>query len=156
MLAEAAGRVLCEDVVAPRALPPWDNSAMDGWAVHAAECDHPGVMLRVGPTIGAGHVAERPLAPREAMRIMTGAPLPDRADAVVRREYAEELTAEGRVRLGRPARPGDHVRRAGDDIRAGEVALPAGTRVGAGEIGLLAALGRSVVAVHRRPTVALV
>src|SRR5262249_47634108 len=130
LLLDAAGRVLCDDVVAPRALPPWDNSAMDGWAVRAAECDHPGVMLRLGPTIGAGHVAERPLVPGEAMRIMTGAPMPDGADAVVMREYAEELPAEGRVRLARPARPGDHVRRAGDDIRAGEVALAAGTRIG--------------------------
>ncbi|HJZ88040.1 MAG TPA: gephyrin-like molybdotransferase Glp [Polyangia bacterium] len=155
MLAEAAGRVLAEDVVAPRALPPWDNSAMDGYAVRAADCAQPGTELGVGETIGAGHLASRPLARGEAMRIMTGAPLPAGADAIVKREDTEE-TAPGRVRMREAVQAGDHVRHAGDDVRAGEVALGAGTALGAGEIGLLAALGRATLSVHRRPTVSIV
>src|SRR6476646_3352070 len=93
LLDEARGRVLAEDVVAERTLPPWDNSAMDGYAVRAADVKL-GEPLPVSETIGAGHVAS-PLAPGHAARIMTGAPMPSGADAVVMREDAEDK--HGRV-----------------------------------------------------------
>jgi molybdopterin molybdotransferase len=155
MLGEAAGRVLAADVVATRTLPPWDASAMDGYAVRAADCVAPGAELPVVATIGAGHTAPRALGHGEAMRIMTGAPLPSGADAVVMREHAEELPG-GRVRLARTARPEDHVRRAGEDVCPEQTALAAGTVLRPGELGLLAALGCATLRVHRRPTVAIV
>lgn len=150
-LDRARGRVLGRAITAGRDLPPWDNSAMDGFAVRAA--DVPGV-LPVAGTVAAGHAPGATLAPGTAVRIMTGAPLPAGADAVVIREDAEELEGGARVRLA-PARPGENVRRRGEDIAIGELALAAGTCLGAGEIGFLAALGCGLVHVARRPRVAI-
>ncbi len=148
---EAHRRVLAEPIVADRTLPPWDNSAMDGYAVRAAEVE-PGRPLPISSTVGAGH-APPPLAPGTAARVMTGAPMPAGADAVIMREEADE--ADGAVRFKiRPA-VGDHVRAAGDDVKPGTPVLLAGDGIGAGEIGLLAALGRTRVAVRRRPRVAI-
>jgi len=151
--AEALGRVLAEPVRSGRTLPPWDVSAMDGYAVRAAELAAAPAALPVAFEVAAGGGRERALPPGAAARIFTGAPLPPGADTIVRQEDAER---EGeRVRVLVAPRLGDHVRPAGEDVRAGELVLEPGTRLGPGPLGLLASLGRSVVAVHQRPRVAI-
>lgn len=154
---EALGRVLAEPVVSGRVLPPADNSAMDGYALRAADtvtaaADRPGA-LRVVYEVAAGGAAPRPLAAGEAARIFTGAPTPPGCDAVVRQEDAER---EGdRIELRAPVPVGQNVRRAGEDVQEGERVLEPGVRIGPGPLGLLTSLGRSFVAVHRRPRVAV-
>ena len=150
LVVQAVGRVVAEDVRAKRTLPPWDSSAMDGYAVRAGDGDD----LKIVGTIGAGHPATRGIGEGEAMRIMTGAPLPAGADAIVMREFAREDNE--RVRLDHPARKGDHVRHTGEDIAAGDVAVAAGTLIGPGELALCASVGQARVAAHRRPRVAIV
>jgi molybdopterin molybdotransferase len=150
-LVEADGRVLTQPVIAERMLPPWDNSAMDGYAVRAAEVAV-GKPLPIAATVGAGH-APPPLPTGSVMRVMTGAPMPQGADAVVMREESEER--DGQVRFTMVPAAGAHVRRAGDDVRPGTPVLLAGEPIGPGEIGLLAGLGRFLFAVHRRPRVAI-
>ena len=152
-LSAALGRVLRESVTARRPLPPWDSSAMDGYAVRAGEVVV-GQPLPVAGVIAAGHPVSTPLPPGATLRIMTGAPLPAGADAVIMKEEAEEQGGVVTFRGG--AAPGQHVRRTGEDIVAGDVVLPAGVLLGPGELGLLSALGRTLVQVHRRPQVAIV
>ena len=151
LLDRALGRSLAAEVIAERRLPPWDNSAMDGYAVRALEIAV-GEPLPLAPTIAAGH-APLPLPVRFAARVMTGAPMPVGADAVVMREEAEER--DGEVRFSIAPDPSAHVRRAGSDVEAGTRVLRAGDPIGPGEIGLLAALGRTLIEVHRRPRVAI-
>jgi molybdopterin molybdotransferase len=149
-LAHAAGRVLAADVIATRALPGFDNSAMDGYAARTAEL--PASLPVVGLSV-AGQVELAPLAAGTAMRIFTGAPMPRGADTVVIQEDATR--AGDRVTL--PASPvGDNVRVVGEDVAIGERVLTAGTRLGAWDIGLLAALGVTSVTVARAPRVALI
>jgi molybdopterin molybdotransferase len=155
--AESLGRVLAEPIVSRRTLPPFDVSAMDGYAVRAADVASASagrpVELPVDFEVAAGAPADRALAPGAAARIFTGAPLPSGADTIVRQEDAEPAGAHVRIRAAAPA--GESVRRAGEDVRAGETVLEPGTRLGAAPLGLLASLGRSVVAVHQRPRVAI-
>jgi molybdopterin molybdotransferase len=154
---EAQGRVLAESVVSTRDLPPADNSAMDGYAVRAADLSGAGPAspqrLPVVFEVAAGGHAPRGLEPGEAARIFTGAPLPPGADCVVRQEDTEADGDGVRIRLA-PARH-EHVRDAGEDVRAGDTVFAAGERLGPAHVGMLASLGRSVVAVHQRPRVAL-
>ena len=145
-LGEALGRFLAGAVVAGRALPPFDNSAMDGFAVRAA--DLPGELPVVG-AIAAGAPPDAVLPAGTAIRIMTGAPLPAGADAVVMREEADDRGQ--RVGFAAPAVPGQHVRRAGEDIAPGAPVLAAGHRLGPGELAVLASLGQAAVRVGRRP-----
>ena len=152
-LPAAHGRHLAAALTAPRALPPWDNSAMDGFAVRAADLARAPVELPVAGVIAAGRPPGAELQPGTALRIMTGAPLPRGADAVVIREEVEDLG--DRARFAAPAVAGRHVRRAGEDIAAGAEVLGAGARIGPGEIGVLAALGHAEVPVRRRPRVAI-
>jgi molybdopterin molybdotransferase len=147
----AWGRILAAPIVAARALPPADNSAMDGFAVRAS--DTPG-LLTIATTLGAGDPAARPLAPGMAARIMTGAMIPAGADAVVIREDADDR--KDHVHLAAAARPGDHIRRRGEDVAEGDQVLEAGARLDPGAIALLAALGHVQVEVTRRPRVALI
>jgi molybdopterin molybdotransferase len=126
---------------------------MDGYALRAADVE-PGRALAVVATIAAGH-APAALPPGTAARIMTGAPMPAGADAVIMREDATEHDAGARVSFARAARPGQHVRRAGEDVAPGDVVLDEGALLMPGEIGLLAGLGRTIVAVRRRPRVAI-
>jgi molybdopterin molybdotransferase len=156
LLDQALGRALAAPVVAERRLPPWDNSAMDGYAVRASEV-RAGEPLPLVAAIGAGH-APPPLPPGHAARVMTGAPIPDGADAVVMREDADERDGPERANVRFSIAPpvGAHVRRAGGDVEPGAAVLLAGDGVGAGEIGLLAGLGRTLLAVHRRPRAAIV
>ncbi|MBM4367366.1 MAG: molybdopterin molybdotransferase MoeA [Deltaproteobacteria bacterium] len=149
-LAEALGRVLREEVRAAAPVPRFANSAMDGYALRAA--DVPGT-LEVLETIAAGRVGHRVVGPGQASRIMTGAPVPEGADAVV---MVEDTRAEGdRVVVATSARAGQHLRPAGADVREGEVVLSPGTVLGAGAIGLLATLGWPSVRVAARPRVAI-
>jgi molybdopterin molybdotransferase len=154
---EALGRVLAEAVASDRRLPPADVSAMDGFAVRAADLagasEAQPVPLPVVFEVAAGGSAPRPLRPGEAARIFTGGPLPPGADTVVRQEDTQG--ADGRVVIRVAAPEGEHVRRAGEDVREGEEVLAAGTRLRAAHLGMLAALGRSVVAVRQRPRVAI-
>ncbi|MCW2491581.1 MAG: molybdopterin molybdenumtransferase, partial [Frankiales bacterium] len=148
-LADAAGRVLAHDLRAARPLPAFDNSAMDGYAVLAADiataqASQP-VPLPVAADIPAGRVDGPALKPGTAHRIMTGAPMPEGADTVVQLEATDGGTDTVTVLESRS--PGTHVRRAGEDVEAGEVVLTAGTRLGPAQLGLLAALGEPEVSV---------
>ncbi|WP_214370990.1 gephyrin-like molybdotransferase Glp [Pseudonocardia sp. H11422] len=154
-LTQAAGLVLAADLTAPIALPPFDNSAMDGYAVRAADVagatEEAPVELPVATDIPAGRTDVPTLEPGTAHRIMTGAPLPPGADAVVQ----VELTDGGvdRVRIRRAPAPGTHVRTAGEDVPAGAVVLTAGTVLGAPQIALAAAVGSATLPVRRPPHV---
>ena len=156
-LLEALGRVLAEDVRAQADIPPFANSAMDGYALRAADTvgARPGAprRLRVLGDLPAGYVAEAAVAPGTAIRIMTGAPLPAGADAVVPVE--ETARADPQVEILAPARVGQHVRPAGEDVRAGELVLGQGSLIRPAQVGMLAVLGRARVRVTRRPRVAI-
>ncbi len=148
----AVGLVLAADVTMPWDLPGWDNSAMDGFAVRSADCTGP-ARLRVTGYIPAGGLPAGAVGAGEAVRIMTGAPVPPGADAIAPVEDVEE--AGDSIQLRAAVRPGAHVRRRGEDLRAGEVALPAGTVVGPGEVSVMASAGRLSVPVIRRARVAI-
>ena len=160
-LGDARGRPLHREVTAPHGLPPFRNSAMDGIAVRsvdlaqASEADP--VTLTVIEVLPAGRVAARAIGPRETIRIMTGAMVPEGADAIVPAEEFERAVGAGlgRVRVSRPVEPGEHVREAGRDLAAGETAVPAGRALSPHDLGLLAALGEAEVTVGRRPQVAI-
>lgn len=149
----ALGRVLAEPVVSRRELPPWPNASMDGYAVRAADTARAPVRLLVVGRVAAGAVPARPVGPGEAMRIFTGAPLPEGADAVVPQEEVERAGEHVLVRA--PVSPGAAVRPRGEDVRVGDRVLEPGRVLGPAELGLLAALGHSPVLVHRRPRVAV-
>jgi molybdopterin molybdotransferase len=157
-LGEALGRVLAEDAVAPEDVPGADNSAMDGFAVRAADTagatsDAPRA-LRVAEESRAGSPASRAVEPGEAFRISTGGVLPPGADSVLRMEEVAE--ADGQIRFEIEVAPGRDIRRAGDDIRAGQTVLSAGTELGAAELGVLASMALPRPACARRPRLALV
>jgi len=156
-LLEALGRVLATMALAPYTLPQWDNSAMDGYAVHArdvenATADQP-IVLPVLETIAAGAFATRRVGTGEAMRIMTGAPIPDGADTVVRVEDTDGGTERVTIRNARDARK--NVRHRGEDFQKGAIVIAAGTPLAAAQLGVLASLGQAQVDVHRRPVVAI-
>ncbi|HWV34017.1 MAG TPA: gephyrin-like molybdotransferase Glp [Thermomicrobiales bacterium] len=155
-LDEASGLILAQDVSAKRDLPPFDNSAMDGFALIAADtvqaCDDEPVTLAISGEIPAGHTSASRIEPGQAMRIMTGAPIPAGADAVERIENVD-LPGEDRIALRQPVKQGENIRPAGEDARAGDIVLRAGTRLHPGAIGLLAATGHASALVHRRPAV---
>jgi molybdopterin molybdotransferase len=153
----ALGRVLAEPIASGRRLPPADNSAMDGYAVRRVDLASASraqpVELRVAFEIVAGGAPPAPLGSGEAARILTGAPLPAGADAVVRQEDA--LRRGDRVRIALRPEPRQNVRDAGEDVEIGEVVLEPGRVIGPAEAGMLASLGRGVVAVRQRPRVAI-
>ena len=157
-LVEALGRVLSDPLVSPVTLPAWRNAAMDGYAVRAADVatatPTAPVRLPVAETIAAGAFPSRALEPGEAMRIMTGAAVPEGADSVVRVEDSDGGAERVEIRDARDA--GRNVRPLGEDMRAGDVVLAAGTLVTPGVVGVLAACGAAVVSVVRRPRVAIV
>lgn len=163
-LLDSLGRVLAEDVVSDIDVAPFDNSAMDGYAVQAADlaaaAEGSPVTLRVVDHIAAGFMPTVPVGPGEASRIMTGAPVPAGADAIVMVEYT--LAGEaggstgGTVAILHPAQCGDHIRRAGEDVRVGETVLRTGEVVNPASIGLMATLGVARPHVYCRPSVAIV
>jgi molybdopterin molybdotransferase len=148
----ALGRVLAEPIRSTRRIPPWPNSSMDGYAVRAADV-RPSATLRVVGRVVAGSLPTRAVGAGEAVRIFTGAPLPGGADAVIPQEDVD--AHDGVIALRSAVEPGAYVRPAGEDVREGDLVLEPGRAIGAAEIGLLAALGRTQVAVGRRPRVAV-
>jgi molybdopterin molybdotransferase len=151
----ADARVLAHDVLAELAVPAHDNSAMDGYAVRAAELlAAPAGVFEVSQRIAAGPAQALPLAAGTVARIFTGALLPAGADAVVPQEDCLPL-ADGRLRFLVQPKTGQHIRRAGEDIRLGQVVLPRGRRLTAADIGLAASIGLAELKVRRRPRVAL-
>ena len=154
---DAGGRVLAEDITADMSVPPWDNSAMDGFAVQAADIEKAGlsspVTLRVIADLPAGTAPDRAVGSGEAIRIMTGAPVPPGADTIVR---FEDTRSDGdSVEILEAISMGKNVRRAGEDVQQGELVLRAGMLLRPQEIGMLAVAGRQSVEVIQRPTVAL-
>ncbi|RKG90599.1 molybdopterin molybdenumtransferase MoeA [Corallococcus sp. CA049B] len=158
---DALGRALAEDVLTRRTLPPWDNSAMDGYAVQARDLAGPlPVRLAVGETVFAGRRPTREVVPGTCARIMTGAPLPPGADAVVMRERTRPVpTATSdepdAVEVLEAVGPGNFIRPRGEDAKEGDVLLRRGTPLGIPELGLLWAQGQGTVPVPRRPRVAV-
>lgn len=152
-LARARGLVLGDDLLAPLDLPPFANSAMDGYAVRAADLGSFPQSLAVSQDIPAGRTDVAPLTPGTAARIMTGAPLPPGADVIVQVERTDG--GADRVRIDSAPAPGTHIRTVGEDVHRGDVVLPAGSVVGAPQIGVAAALGYPTLPL-RRPLRALV
>lgn len=147
---ETAGLVLAADVVASELVPPFDNTAVDGYAVIAADvaaANDQAVDLKVVAEVAAGAATDRVLARGEAIRIMTGAPIPTGADAVVMVEDSE-MVGDDVVRLSSSVKPGDAIRPAGDDVRPGEVVLPAGTFITPPVLGVLAMVNALTVSVY--------
>ena len=154
---EALGRVIAEQVVGSEPVPGFDNSAMDGYAVLAADTrgasDESPASLRVVGESRAGHPAASELAAGEAIAISTGAMVPGGADAVVRVE--DTRSGDGRVEVMAEARDGLNIRRAGEDIESGDRLLEPGAVLGAAELGVLASVGKGTVRCSRRPRVAV-
>ncbi|HEV3362731.1 MAG TPA: gephyrin-like molybdotransferase Glp [Acidimicrobiia bacterium] len=158
-LSEALGLVTVEDLAATEPIPPFANTGVDGYAVRAADTagatpESP-VRLRIVDELPAGKAPTVPVGPGEAIRIMTGAPAPEGADAIV---MVEDTTVDGghMVCIGKEARPGDHVRPAGGDLDVGDAAFPAGSVLGPAHLGVVASLGQPTVTVVRRPRVAVI
>ena len=152
-LAAARGRVLAQDVVARRTQPPFDASAMDGYAVRAADVTEAPVTLDVVGSAPAGGAYDGVVGPGEAVRIFTGGPVPAGADSIVLQEDA--FAGEGVVTLHEAAEAARHIRKAGLDFRDGDTVLAAGTRLASRHIGLAAAANVPELAVFRRPQVAI-
>ena len=153
----ALGRILAEDVVARRNNPPMDNSAMDGYAVIAEDIqsatpENP-VKLEVVESVAAGAVAQKTLKSNQAIRIMTGAPIPPGANAVLMQEDTEKNGAS--ILAKDKAHIGENIRLAGEDVKAGETIIPKGVTITPAHIGMMAVCGRSSVFVGQRPTVAI-
>lgn len=165
---DALGQVVAEDVVSDLDIPPLDNTAMDGYAVRAADTagasDSAPVSLQVVGELAAGYLFDGEVAPGTAVRIMTGAPMPRGADAVVPFEETDEPSgrafgafAKSREVVGvlKAAAPGANIRRAAEDLARGQTILTRGTVLHPAQIGVLASLGKATVRVHRRPVVAI-
>lgn len=157
-LLDALGRVLGEDIVAERDNPPWDNSAMDGFAVrwedikqeHAIQKP---VTLKIVEDVPAGKMPEKAVGPGQAIRIMTGAPVPNGADTVLKVEDTEHTPDS--VRVFKTEAKGANIRSQGEDVKKGERIIAKGTVIRPGEAGMLAILAKSFVFVHQRPRVAI-
>jgi len=153
-LEQSLGRVLAEEVRANRDQPPYDISAMDGYALRSADLGNVPAMLEIVEDIKAGDMPTRTLAPGQCARIMTGAPMPQGADAVIRVEDTE-AKQDNRVQINLSIKPGNDIRRLGENMRNGEVVLAPGTEITPGVIGVLATVKRAQVRVYRRPRVAI-
>lgn len=158
-LAEVAGLVLAENVIAREDMPPFANSAMDGFALRSQDSqprDGQPPRLRVTGGVAAGYVADHAVEEGTAMRIMTGAPVPPGADAVIQIELTNYDGPESTwVEVLQPVAPGNNIRPVGEDMRSGQTILQQGTEIGPWEIGILATLGLAMVPVIRRPQVAI-
>lgn len=154
-LDQAAGLVLAEDVVCREGHPPFSRSAMDGYAVRAVDVEKPGAVLRLVETVAAGRRASAGLEPGCCVRIMTGAPVPQGADAVVMQEDTQGPDEAGRVVFRKPAVEGSHIRYAGEDLKPGQVAVAAGKILAPPALGTCALVGAARVRVFRRPRVSV-
>lgn len=157
-LPQALGRILAEPILAPHDNPPWDNSAMDGFALRHADITEAAavapITLTVIEDIPAGKVGQKVVGAGQAARIMTGAPVPAGADTVIPVE--DTRSTPDRVEILNPPHPGANIRRRGEDMRAGETLIDARTECGPGEIAVLASAQRTFLPVYRRPTVAII
>jgi molybdopterin molybdotransferase len=157
-ITEALGRVLAEDIVSARDIPIIDNSAMDGFAVRSSDISNASksspIRLRVLETVGAGAMPTRTLAPGEAIRTMTGAPIAAGADAIVQVENTRG--EDDWVEVLAPANPGNFIRPRGEDLKAGETVMHPGRTLRGADLGMLASLGRPMISAYRRPRVAIV
>jgi len=155
LLSEALGQVLARKVISPLDIPPWDNSAMDGYALRSGDLRKDGeTVLDVVEEIAAGAFPLRTIGQGQCARIFTGAPVPEGADCVIRQEDTAVLK-DGRVRITGSRDAGRNVRRRGEDIERGAVVFEPGTEVSPSRIGVLASMAMAHVEVHRRPTVAI-
>jgi len=166
-LLDALGQVLAEEIIAPFDIPPLDNTGMDGYAVRAADTvgatEASPISLKVIADLAAGYVLDTPVGPGQAVRIMTGAPIPPGADAVVPFEETDEVLRDPNqpvskretVQVMKAANPGANIRDRAGDVREGQRVLPAGRVLRPSEIGVLASIGLTEVAVIRRPVVAI-
>lgn len=156
---DALGRVLFADVHAGRPNPPWDNSAMDGYALRSADTKGASakspLTLKVVYDLPAGGVPKAAVNAGEAVRIMTGAPVPDGADAVVMVEMTEKA-GDGQVAILAEAKHGENIRKAGEDFKQGAIVVKKGSRLRPADIAMLATVGAAYVLVHKRPRVAVV
>jgi molybdopterin molybdotransferase len=164
---DAIGQVLAEDVYSDISIPPLDNAAMDGYAVRAKDTEHASaqspVLLKVIDTVSAGSISRKKVTPGTAIRIMTGAPVPEGADSVVRFEDTDETARQKKAKAGSPAeigilypaKPGLNIRQAGEDVAKGAHILKKGTVIRPAEVGVLASLGRPTVLAIRRPVIAI-
>jgi len=152
LLPQAAGRVLAEPIASDIDSPPYTKALMDGYAVRSAGTG-PGTTLTVIEEVAAGRMPTLVVGPGDATRIMTGAPIPDGADAVIPHEETEAVGDS--VRLRRGVKSGESILPRGREMREGEVVAPVGTRLTPQAIGLLAAVGRTSVRVHRAPRIAI-
>lgn len=154
---DALGRVITEDMVAPRDLPPYDNSGMDGYAVRyedvkdASETNP--VRLKVIEDLRAGFISEKTVQKGQAIRIMTGAPIPQGADSVVPVEETER--GSDFVIVFRAGLAGQYIRRAGEDVKRGDLVISTGETIRPSEIGMLASMGKAFISVYQRPSVAI-
>jgi molybdopterin molybdotransferase len=154
-LAEALGRVLAEDVSADADMPPFDRSAMDGYAVRASDLARAPVVLEVAGQIRAGQWPDQPLRPGQAVQVMTGAPVPAGATAVQPVEKTRALDGGRRVEILEPVATGAHIARQGAEGHAGDEVLSRGGTIDPATVAVLAAVGKAKVLVGRRPTVAV-
>lgn len=161
-LAKAAGRVIAEDIAAPFSVPPFDTSAMDGFAVKSDDLSDElklagGVTLEVTDEVAAGFVSAKKVAPGTAIKIMTGAPLPEGADAILMKELAEETKDGGgwKVATKTKVAKGLHVRRVGADFTKGAVVIKCGTYLNPPALGIIASAARAEVKVYKKPEVAV-
>jgi molybdopterin molybdotransferase len=157
-LLDALGRVLAEDIVAPRDNPPWDNSAMDGFAVRWEDIKQEHaitkpILLEVIEEVPAGKVPAKAVGRGQAIRIMTGAPIPKGANTVVKVEDTEP--SEASVRIFKEVERGTNIRPQGEDVKKGDCIIAKGTQIRPAEAGMLAILAKSFVPVYQRPRVAI-
>ena len=154
-LPDAPGRILAEEVRADADMPPFDRSAMDGYAVRAADVAGAPVVMPVAGQIRAGQYPDRPLPSRQAVQVMTGAPVPAGATAVQPVEKTRALDGGARVEILEPVATGAHIARQGSEVAAGDVVLAAGRSIDPATVAVLAAVGKARVKVGRRPSVAV-
>ncbi len=156
-LLDALGRVIAEDVTASRDLPPYDNSGMDGYAIRSEDVENASeknpIQLDVIEDLRAGFFAQNTVQAGQAIRIMTGAPIPKGANAVIPVEDTKR--GNGSVYVLRALRPGDFIRKAGEDVKKGDRVITQGEIIRPSEVGMLASIGKSFVLVYRRPLVAI-
>ena len=153
---DAADLVTTQDLAAAGPIPPFDNTAMDGFAIRAADVANAPVTLDMVGTIAAGAIPDIEVGPGQAVRIMTGAPMPPGADAVVMVELTEMAQDEASVEVAESVPVGNHIRPTGDDVQTGQIVFPAGTVLGPAHLGVCASIGVYDIPVHARPRVGVI